>query len=113
MRLVQCLTVVRVCTTSHLFTTTKFHLYEPIRIGKRLPRHPDNISLAQPQNLFSLIERRDSSGRNDRRRKPGVVHSLFDCRNKRNTSSKRSSCVRKHCRHAFISALTRVRINSL
>ena len=57
MRLVQCLTIIRVGTPPHCTTTPEFHFHKPIRIRERLPRHANDISLSVVQNFLRLLKR--------------------------------------------------------
>ena len=112
-RLVESFAVVCVCAAPHLIASPEFHFQKPIGIGERLPRQSDNVSLALSQNRFGLFERRYSACCHHRRRKPRFVHRLLDCRNERDAASEGPSRIRKHSRHALISALTGVWINGL
>jgi len=55
-RLVQCLAVVRISAASHFITASEPHFLEPIGIRKRLTRHTNDVSLAVPQDFFSLFK---------------------------------------------------------
>src|SRR6185369_7852255 len=113
MRLVEGFAVVCVGTAAHLITTTESHLYKPIRIGERLARHANNVSLAQPQDLFSLLKCRYAARRHDRRRKSTLVYRLLDSRDERDAAPEWTDNVGKHSGHALVTALTGVRINGL
>src|ERR1043166_7915625 len=105
MRLVQRLAIVRVSTPAHFITASEPHLREPIRIGQRLPRHANNISLAQSQNLFRLLKRRDSACGHNGGRKSGLIDFTLDRRNERDRASKWTSSIRKNSGHALVAAL--------
>src|SRR5215217_1769377 len=113
MRLVQGFAVVCISTASHFITTAESHLHKPIRIGERLARHADDVSLAQPQDLFRLLKRRYAAGGNDWRAKAALVHGFLNRRNERDAAPEWASRVGEHSGHALVTTLTRVRINSL
>src|SRR5689334_9930154 len=113
MRLIERFAVIRVRAAPHLRTTPQPDLYKPIGICERLPRHPNHVSLVQPQYLFRLFKRRDTPGRNYRRAKTCRVHRALDRRHKRNAASEWTSLIRQDGRHALVTTLPGVWINRL
>src|SRR5215208_4393810 len=111
MRLVEGFAVVCIRTPSHFISPTESHLHKPVRIGKRLARHADDVSLPCAQNLFGLLKRRYAARGDDWRVEATLVHCLLDCRNEWNTATEWSNGIRQHCRHALVTTLTRVRVN--
>ena len=83
MGLVERFTIVGVSAPSHFLTSSKLHFAKPIRVGKSLPRHPDDVGVAALQNRFSLRESRDATRRNDWSIETRGVNDVFDLRNER------------------------------
>src|ERR1051325_6378659 len=74
MRLIERFAIIRVGATSHFLSTSEFYFYEPIRIGKGLPREAHYVGLAVLQNRLGLLESGNTSGSYDWRVESSSVH---------------------------------------
>jgi hypothetical protein len=112
-RLIERLAIVCVSATTNFRAATEPDFQKPVWIRKRLTSQTGEISFSSSQNSFRLLKGGNSTAGNNRSAESCGVYRSLDRRNLRNISTEGSDFVRKRGRHAFITALARIRINCL
>jgi hypothetical protein len=113
MALIERFAIIGIGAQTHLVATTQSHLAEPVRIGKRLAREADNVSVARREQpprpaqscVCRLRPRRASSA-------TLMQAGAHVCRG-REIAPEGALRIRVVGRHALIAALTGIRIGRL
>src|SRR5207248_4971611 len=109
--LIERFAIIGVSAAAYFLSPPEFHFAKPIGIGEGLTRHADHVCIFVLQNRFSLCECCDAASGDDRRVESGGIYRAFDLRYQRYRSTEWAALVGQSCRHAFITALARVRVD--
>src|SRR5262249_8001734 len=111
--LIKSFTIIGGRTPADLSAVAAFYFDKPIRIREGLPCHANNICITAAQNRLRLFEGCDSSRRYDWCSESSGVYCMFYRGDKWHSAAKGTAFIGQRRGHAFITALTCVRINRL